>query len=286
MTPQLISPSQLINCTDVTSCFQALYNFAFTIFLALCLFQFIYGAFQYLLSGAYIFRKEEGKKKMQNSIIALIVVLIIPLILNLINPDIFKVKFQIPSLEVKPPDIEIITDIYPDHREEPPPFYTSTLCVNKYRLYQKGPKDVCTFIPDNFLRFDWPKEKGSETSKREWMWSEVFKGVTLKNITTRGEIYLNPEMKDLIIRLDEELEKAGIKIEITSGYRHWSRDVYHVFWGTALDFVVAEGSWEQARDLVVKMGFPTLYEVGSCCIHPCTGNHIHIYVPVRGTNCP
>ncbi len=103
--PQIVPPSKLINCTDLSTCFQALYNFSFTLFLALCFLMFVYGAFQYLLSGAGIFSKEEGKKRMINSIIALIVILVIPLILNLINPQIFQAKLKIPKVEATLPEI-------------------------------------------------------------------------------------------------------------------------------------------------------------------------------------
>ncbi len=98
-------PSQLIKCTDLASCFQGLYNFGFTILLAVCLLIFVYGAFEYMLSSAGIFDKEKGKKKMFNAIIVPIIVLIIPVILNLINPYIFQAKLQIPVIKVKVPEI-------------------------------------------------------------------------------------------------------------------------------------------------------------------------------------
>jgi hypothetical protein len=84
------SPSQLIKGGDIIATFQNLYNLLFAILLALAFLSFIYGAFQYLLSGANIFNQQEGKSRMKNSLIALIVVLIIPVLLNLINPKIFK----------------------------------------------------------------------------------------------------------------------------------------------------------------------------------------------------
>jgi hypothetical protein len=103
--PILPQPSQLINCNDLSSCIQATYNFLFAIFLALAFLWFLYGAFQYLLSGAKIYSKDEGKNKMKNAIISLVIVLVIPIILNMINPGIFNAELYIPRVEVRMPDI-------------------------------------------------------------------------------------------------------------------------------------------------------------------------------------
>jgi hypothetical protein len=96
----LPSPSQIINCRDITSCFQAIYNFLFAIFVAFAFLSFLYGAILYLSSGAGIYDKDKGKSRMKNSIIALIIVLAIPIILNMIDPNIFKAKLQIPYITV------------------------------------------------------------------------------------------------------------------------------------------------------------------------------------------
>jgi lipoprotein-anchoring transpeptidase ErfK/SrfK len=105
--PTLPSPSQIIRCQDIASCFQAIYNFLFAIFVAIAFLYFFYGAFEYLLSGAGIYKKDSGKSKMINSIIALIVVLVIPIILNMINPGIYKAKLQIPKVTVQMPQLTI-----------------------------------------------------------------------------------------------------------------------------------------------------------------------------------
>lgn len=99
-----ISPADLIRCQDVQSCFQSLYNFFFVIFLALAFLNFVYGAFQYLIAPTSIFAQDAGKRKMRNSIIAIIVVLLIPPLLQLINPGIFQgIKLSIPRVEVEIP---------------------------------------------------------------------------------------------------------------------------------------------------------------------------------------
>jgi hypothetical protein len=118
--PTLPQPSQVISCTNLASCFQALYNFLFAIFIALAFLNFLYGAFLYLLFGGGIFKKDEGKGRMINSIIAVIVALTIPIILNMINPGIFQVVLQIPTVTAKLPEYTFApgylpgTDIFVD----------------------------------------------------------------------------------------------------------------------------------------------------------------------------
>jgi len=100
----LPAPSTVIRCEDIASCFQAIYNFFFAILIALAFLNFLYGAFLYLLSGGGISQKEEGKKKMTNSIISVIVVMIIPIILNMVNPGIFNVELEIPVVKITLPE--------------------------------------------------------------------------------------------------------------------------------------------------------------------------------------
>jgi hypothetical protein len=105
--PTLQRPSELIKCKGIVSCFQSIYNFLFAILIALAFLNFLYGAFLYLLSGAGIYKKEEGKNRMINSIVAVVIVLIIPIFLGMINPRIFNVKLKIPQIEVlEPPRYE------------------------------------------------------------------------------------------------------------------------------------------------------------------------------------
>jgi hypothetical protein len=92
-----------MQCSDLSSCFQAIYNILFVILIALAFLYFLYGAFLYLLSGAGIYNKQEGKNKMQNAIYSILVALIIPVILNTINPDIFQVQLKIPQVKVQLP---------------------------------------------------------------------------------------------------------------------------------------------------------------------------------------
>ncbi len=76
MSLSIPSPSELISGGDIVTVFQSLYNLGFAIFVALAFLSFVYGAFQYLLSGANIFNQQEGKNRMKSSLIALIIVLL------------------------------------------------------------------------------------------------------------------------------------------------------------------------------------------------------------------
>jgi hypothetical protein len=112
------SPSQVIKCQDLASCFQAIYNFLFAIFVAMAFLYFLFGAFEYLISGAGIYKKESGKSRMINAITALIIVLVLPVILNMINPHIFEAKLQIPKVTVTTPGSEYRGE---DHTAPSPP---------------------------------------------------------------------------------------------------------------------------------------------------------------------
>ncbi len=102
--PSISSLSEFIQCNDLSSCFQGLYNFLFALFILLAFLSFLYGAFLYLLSAGGVYDKEKGKNKMKNSIIALLVALIIPIILNMINPGIFRGELKVPQVDVTLPE--------------------------------------------------------------------------------------------------------------------------------------------------------------------------------------
>ena len=105
--PSIPQPSAIIKCTDISSCFQSLYNFFFALLIALAFLNFLYGAFQYLISAGGVFSKEEGKRRMINSVLAVIIALSVPIILNMINPEIFKAKLYIPQVTVKLPSYKM-----------------------------------------------------------------------------------------------------------------------------------------------------------------------------------
>jgi hypothetical protein len=91
-------------CKDLPSCFQAIYNLLFALLIALAFLYFLYGAFLYLLSAGGWYDQAEAKKRMINSIVALLIALGMPMILYMINPEMFKVTLQVPevtTVEVK-----------------------------------------------------------------------------------------------------------------------------------------------------------------------------------------
>jgi hypothetical protein len=122
--PSIPSLSEFIQCSDLSSCFQELYNFLFALFILLAFLSFLYGAFLYLLSAGGVYDKEKGKNKMKNSIIALLVALIIPIILNMINPGIFRGELKVPQVQVTLPEYQGFGSGYikpPPGSTQPPP---------------------------------------------------------------------------------------------------------------------------------------------------------------------
>jgi hypothetical protein len=91
--------NQITSCSDLASCFQAIYNLGIVVLFSLAFLNMVYGAIEYLFSAGSITSKESGKNRIMNSIGAIIVVLVLPQILHIINPRIFEVKLKIPYVE-------------------------------------------------------------------------------------------------------------------------------------------------------------------------------------------
>jgi hypothetical protein len=286
--------SQIINCDNIVSCFQAIYNFLFGLLLFLAFIYFLFGAFKYLLSGASIFSKDEGKKMMKNSVIAVIIVLVIPVILNAINPGIFNIKLSIPIVKVKGVDAEVILDYLSLTSEEE--------AVNKYG--QKAVDEMKKLVtkPHNYLVLD---VAGPPIKKEYWDWKTVFSDTPLKNIIIAGDDdgteYINPTLKESIIKIDEALttvfnnfsERDGkkYKLKVTDGYSpNDHKSLQHKKYGTAFDVVVVfEKSptkfekvdprhliWEHVRDTIAAVGFCVLDERFQKGSEYWTGAHLHV----------
>jgi len=267
-------PSEFIQCSDISSCFQAIYNFLFSIFIALAFLYFLYGAFKYLLSAGGVYPKEEGKKKMVNSIIAVIVALGIPIFLNMINPEIFQVRLQVPKLDIIPPvyvSLEVVETSEKD-------LDTENLPREKLEKFL-GPTGggrlgslpfTCRQIPAN-----------CDVKK-------IFSDRNLSNIrfsnNDNGTEYINPALKNMINELNEKLRAEGIKIIITDGYSvrdHKSR--CHTERGTCIDVVVAEKppndrSWDRFIEIARSTGFWVLDERQLKGSKYWTGAHLHLEV--------
>ena len=97
--------NQITTCSDLASCFQAIYNLGIVVLFSLAFLNMVYGAVEYLFSAGSITSKESGKNRIMNSIGAIIIVLVLPQILHIINPRIFEVKLKIPYVEKASPPV-------------------------------------------------------------------------------------------------------------------------------------------------------------------------------------
>ncbi|GBD34584.1 hypothetical protein HRbin35_00318 [bacterium HR35] len=118
----------ILSCYDLQSCFQAVYNLGLVLLFVLAFLNMVYGAVLYLFSAASIFSKEEGKNRIINSIGAIAITLILPQILNIINPGIFQVKLWIPTIqEAKSPVFETFGGLMGYRTVSSPPGYVNYL---------------------------------------------------------------------------------------------------------------------------------------------------------------
>lgn len=275
---QILPPSQIIKCEDIISCFQTIYNFLFILLLVFAFIRFIYGAIQYLLSGAAIFPKEEGKKKMLGSLIAIIIVLIIPSILKLVNPEVFAdIKMKIPKVYVTSPTIMISLE---------------EVEISELKLSDEQINS----------RIQCPKMKAKMETKLEerksydpnWQWRRVFGDTRLRNISIYGNDkdnteYINPALKKIIIDFDKKLSTNNIKIKVTDGYSlndHISRA--HTHYGSAIDIVIVDDkgqpinpsheSWEKVIEIALNSGFCVLDERFKNGSSYWSGSHLHLEV--------
>ncbi len=281
--PKIIPPSELIKCDDIASCFQSLYNFFFIIFLALAFLIFLYGAFQYFLSPTGIFNKEEGKRRMQNSIIALIVVLIIPVILNFINPEIFKIQLSIPRVTVEAPSFEIDSQ---QLGEEISRDYITD--VTTYNFNERGGLDpyICNAAPGTGSYNDPYGGELVEIPSDKCRFTNILPAPApgIKKIATRRIVC------DVLKKLDDTLRLSfNKKIYITAGYNHGYKfpDKCHTEVGSCLD-IVPEGGLPYRELLVflVQNGFYVLNESGEDLICPTENWTITKSCPTTVSNAP
>jgi hypothetical protein len=288
------APSDVFECKDLSSCFQALYNFFFALLIALAFLNFLYGAFLYLLSGAKIYSQDEGKKKMKNSIIAIIVALTIPIVLNMINPEIFNVVLKIPEVKVQMPvsldDVEI-SEIDLNLTPQSPGFEKPTRsrsiplensCEefrNKNQLWKCDAKNMFGIPAGLFKRLS---------------------NISFAN-NDNGTEYINPALEETIREFDKKLKEEKIKIIITEGYSPCTppkngacppgkkldegkccdhKAACHRVYGTCIDVVVraplTDPSWDRVKEIARSVGFYVLderYEKGSKFSK---GAHLHL----------
>jgi hypothetical protein len=211
MEIKLPRPSELVNCENIVSCFQAFYNLFFAILILLAFVYFIYGALQYLLSGAKVYSKEEGKKKMINSVVAVILALAIPIILNMINPGIFKAQLKLPVIKVDP----VLYTYYGEQHTITDP--------------------DCPTGNQNVKKID-----------RFYMVS--LSSVGFKNIKADSGVCANLQILPYLCKLDKSLSESKGEInpfpqpiKITSGYSKNHDNACHTGSGRCVDIVIEQG---------------------------------------------
>ena len=222
----LPSPSDLLSlsCSDLSTCFQSIYNILFMILLGLAFFWFLFGAFEYLLSASGYYSIQKAKSRMISAILAVVIVLIIPPILYLIDPNIFNITLKIPDVKVKAPEAEFKDSAELSEEEIQQIWRTTT--TNQ----QTGP--ITSNLP----------------SSRPFNKSDL---VPIKGI--KGIVISKPNMtihKDLLIPLAKAgkiAQNMGYKIMITSAFRSYQRQVE--LWNHKCKSLVKENrcSWEDCR---------------------------------------
>ena len=269
-----------MQCTDLSSCFQAIYNIFFVILIALAFLYFLYGAFLYLLSGAGIYNKENGKNKMQNAIYSILIALIIPVILNTINPDIFQVQLKIPKVTVQMPFYYIdlrkveqseknINDDDPTvkHSEKfLPPITSISLQREKYRclIDDKRTCDVHVIFAEAL--------RNGEISRFNFANND------------NGTEYINPAIANYVLQLIKQAKNEGIHVTVTDGFSqgdHASK--CHTQYGTCIDVVVAgkapnDSSWDRVIQIAREIGFSVLDERYIKGSKYSDGAHLHLKI--------
>jgi hypothetical protein len=252
---------QLLNtCTDIVSCFQTIYNLLFALLFFLSFLWFLYGAIEYLLSAGSITSKEEGKKRMINSIVAVLIAFLIPVILNMINPKIFNFQLKIPVVKVKQMEVDLnAVETSESNKSYYEPDYSKL-------GYSPGPEK---------------QEPGSA-----WDKNVVFKDTKLKRIswsnndTGRTE-YINPALKDKIIKLDKALQDTPYRIIITDCYSPYigeHKSKCHLEYGTCCDIVVDglhPDYWGPVIEILNKLNF-YVYDERYEGSKLSTGPHLHV----------
>lgn len=248
MPTTIPQPSQLINCSDLSSCFQAIYNLLFAIFVALAFLYFLFGAFQYLLSGGGVFSKEQARSKMRNSIIALIIVLVIPIILNLINPGIFRgIKISIPKVTVTMPQLNVETD------------------PNAYVVSTTTPG----FHPSAYYR------RGGPLSQYICFTSNPIYASVLPKMANYQCCTVHALVADQLENcVKNKLKGSGTQFLLTQGYNPNSFDKSHKL-GYGIDILPIPNStldYNRLLDALVSCGFTVINESGT--VLNCNGSNL------------
>lgn len=308
--PDIRPPSQIIleNCQTLINCFQAFYNILFGILIVICFIWFLYGAALYLLSGALPDKANEGKKKMKDSIYALIIALILPVILRTIDPTIFSEQtLSIPVIKLnlkleKENEFESILALERNYGK--PIRIVCKENIGKTVRTRTGLLLYCSYKPVKITNAEgWKSCKG----KDEWNFYKVFGQNGLRCIHPKNSEFVNPKTRDFLLELDRRLCEKNIHILITDA---WSRGILrkcligdlphqspqHTVYGTAFDVVplvrppkpgerpanvprvgLNDKRWVEVREIARQIGFSVLDEVHKGTAKS-TGPHLHLEI--------
>ncbi|BCX15412.1 MAG: hypothetical protein KatS3mg097_304 [Candidatus Parcubacteria bacterium] len=289
--PDLLPPYQLIDCSDILSCFQSIYNLLVILLIAFSFLLFVFGAFQYILSAANIFSIGEAKNRMKNSLTALIIGLVFSSLMYYINPNIFKVNLFIPKVNMEmPPLIGDEQAVNLNERKETE-LFESTMIENVRSRF------ATTVVVS----------PAKPTELQNWRFDSVFSDVSLTNISILGNDcwddickndsskateYVNPALKNHIKTLNDKLQEKGVYAKITDGYSagdHSSKS--HTVFGTAIDLIIVDESgkklppdderWQKAIEASLESGFFVLDERRIKGSKDWTGSHLHIFTKTK-----
>jgi len=236
--------TQITTCYDLNSCFQAVYNLGLVFLFALAFLNMVYGAIEYLFSAGSITSKESGKKRIMNSIGAIVIVLVLPQVLHIINPKIFKVKLKIPTVERANPAIFKTYEVYWGEAET----FTKVDPSISAWYYSVDPNKVPGRLKD-YVCFSQEKIEADKDDSR-------------LSYTSYNGIPVSGFVHEKLTNCLEEKIGNNFKIRITQGYNLASPDRCHQA-GHCIDIVPdppTDKNYNSLLEALVYCGFSVLNE--------------------------
>ncbi len=282
----LLAPYQLIDCSDILSCFQSIYNLLVILLIAFSFLLFVFGAFQYILSAANIFSTGEAKNRMKNSLTALIIGLVFSSLMYYINPNIFKVDLLIPKVKVELkflPENNLTDD------------QIDQVSTYKYKgsplpsvQEPSSPQDLIEW------RLDRLKNDFSEAMSNVYIKGDDCHDSECQNGNKQKTEYANPQLYNHILNFAQRLKDENLYVMITDGYSPPSerdhKSKAHTHYGTAIDVVVVDKDgnkinpsderWKKVMQIANSepVGFGVLDERFKKGSEFSSGAHLHLYV--------
>ncbi len=253
---------ELITCSDIGSCFQMIYNLLLTLLVVLAFMYGVYGALEYLFSAASVTKQESGKNKIINAIGAILVAFILPSVLNMINPNIFRVKWVFPRIErARTLSIEFEGIVFDQQN------LVNTTPSGRYYWLNRDPNSSLY----KYLCY-------TDTTKRLQISEDDPRLRNPVNYTNpTGEIVPITEIVYEKLQHCVDPKYSLNKIKITQGISQASKDVGHNI-GLAIDVVPLDGNYQSLLNSLLDCGFTILNEASR-----------YLYCPTKGGNiefCP